>query len=88
MFSRRWLRVKFLIIALSGGMLFQLASNCAVFWGQQFQTALNYTWFLTCDTDTLLSGDGILIDCENQDSSGTTSSGGTSSDGLTDLLGS
>lgn len=67
MFKRRNIQAKFLIIALSGGLLFQLASNCGVFWGQQFQTALNYTWFLTCDTDTLLSGDGILIDCSNQD---------------------
>jgi len=61
--SRRQVRVKFLALALAGGVLFSFLGNCAILGGQEVQTSLNYTWFLTCETDTLFTGSGILVDC-------------------------
>ncbi len=67
MLSRRLVRAKFLALALAGGVLFTLAQSCTIYGGQLFQEALNYTWFLTCETDPLFSGNGLLIDCQNVD---------------------
>jgi hypothetical protein len=78
MLSRRCVRVKLLALIFAGGMVFQVIQNCTIFAGQEFQTALNYTWFLTCDTDTLFSGADLLIDCDNQSSSTTSSSSSSS----------
>jgi len=81
-------RVKLIVLMLAGGTLFQLVQNCAIFATQEFQQALNYTWFLTCETATLFSGDGILVDCEGSTSSTTTGTSTTSSTlgGLSSLL--
>lgn len=82
-------RVKFLAVIFVGCMFSQLLSNCTSFWNQEALIALNSTWFLTCDTDTLFSGNGILIDCQNVDtsSSSSTSDSSSTSSGLGGLLG-
>ncbi|MBN1345551.1 MAG: hypothetical protein JXQ73_22855 [Phycisphaerae bacterium] len=82
---RRRFRLKLLAMLFAGGMVMMIAQNCAIFAGQQFQTALNYTWFLTCDTDTLFSGKDLLLDCANV-SSDSTSSSSSSTSSLADLL--
>ncbi len=90
MFSRRSTRWKLLALVLAGGLTFSVAQNCTIFGGELIQTSLNYTWFLTCDTDTLFTGNGLLLDCANVDSSDTTTGTTTNGTGggLTDLLGS
>ena len=77
--TRRLIRVKFLALALAGGMMFTLIQNCSIFAGQHFQESLNYTWFLTCRTDTLFSGNSFLIDCGDVDTTSTSDSTSTSS---------
>lgn len=72
--QRIWFKIFALILA--GGTLCNVGLNCA-WWGNQFAVeSVNWTWFLTCDTDTLFSGNGILLDCGD---STTTTSTSTSS---------
>ena len=77
---RRQARMKFLAHALSGGVVFQVAQNCTIFNGQLAATAINWTWFLTCNTDTLFSGYGLLLDCDTVDANPTSSTDTSSTD--------
>lgn len=86
---RAW--AKLLVLAMAGGTLFQVANNCVIFKEQQILRATNWTWFLTCETGTLFSGNGLLVDCEGSSTGGTsstTTSGSTSTTGssLSDLI--
>ncbi len=89
---RRQARMKFLALAVSGGVLFQVAQNCTVFGSQLGLQVVNWTWFLTCNTDTLFSGYGLLIDCDTVDANPTSTTDTTDGDssldlgGLTDLF--
>jgi hypothetical protein len=85
----RGVRVKFLILVLSGGMLLQAPGNCAIIATEMFLRSVNWTWFLTCDTATLFTGSGILIDCgtSTTTTTGTTTTGTTTTSGLAGLLG-
>ncbi len=80
---RRSSRAKLCVLVLTGGTLFVVLQNCAIFAYQTYNYALNWTWFLTCQKDTLFSGAGLLLDCEGASSS----TSGTSTSGLSSLLG-
>jgi hypothetical protein len=84
----RSVRFKFLVLVLSGGMLLQSVGNCGILATETFLQAVNWTWFLTCDTATLFSGNSILIDCgTSTTTTGTTTTGTTTTSGLAGLLG-
>jgi hypothetical protein len=89
MFSCRRILAKFLVLMMSGAVLFQFPQNCMIMKTQDFLIAVNWTWFLTCSTDTLFSGANLLIDCGTSTTSttGTSSSSSSSTSALSGLSG-